>query len=513
MKEYSQKDTYIEEIRKLAYQEEIVEYIRANIPYEVLTDTEFAEKVIKANPRAKGALDLARIYVIQDMMPEIKEDDSPEKMAEIIDEIGINMAITKYRNEIFRVAKYYEENGNYEKAQFYYSAIVKKGRNRAEKFMKKHEYDEQDTVYYKSMIGDLVCKSAMGQELTEEEKNLLDSTIKTLTTGKKSIDAFLEYFSKVSKEQLLNGDFEKIATLGIKTGKRRKTGTNPKPPHYRPELAPEKRLQHILENYNVTNTYIGVSEFAGYIVFEIEDKNVFVVEKFYDVLREGDTEPQPSTGTATYVLSRNVDLNIEELNKGQLVSMKKGKEAGVASRNHGENYYKNLDASIESIGKIAINGQANGLGEKGEDLKITEEPMETHEEERVNEESQKERTVEDILQEIMQTDAEYYSLIESWRDSSDNLKVIQEQIEQLNEIVTQIEEAIAKTQPGDLADVMRKTIIMQCNNLESLKSTLKELEKLEKEIKSIKQNQKNQMDKNRTKREQLEEEYRGMVGE
>lgn len=380
----TQKEKLLKEIKKITRNSEIQEYLINNVPYEFLTDDEFVAQLIEANTNVKNVIDFAKITIAEEKSPfeNAKDAKSYEERMEIdgenIDKIFdfmesgellenkelLKEATKKYRNVIFDIAEKCKREEKYEDAQAYYKAILDNGQTGSEKFVKKYSkagyegMQEKDTLYYKANIGRLVCKSKTG-ELTDDEREELNNDLELLTSKQSSKEAFLSLLEEIPAEKVDIEILKQAAGYGYKTERKRKTRkkqskTGDKEKTCDPELAPEKIIGFISKKYNIDRMYYGKCGLAGYILFDIGDKNVYIAEKSFKPGESG--ELIPNTGDATYIINKDADLDIDELNKGEIVAKKKDKNnKEVKSVNHRNvTYYDRLEERVELVSSFDI---------------------------------------------------------------------------------------------------------------------------------------------------------------
>ncbi len=534
MESDSQKSKILKEIKKLTRPSELQEYLRANVPYEDLLDSSFVDELVSVNPAVKrvlsGALldkeyDEARSYEQQEDL------DTIEGIERYIEKVDINVTLVKHRDKILRLARYYQEQGNYAKAQRYYEVIVENGRNKKEKFIRKMGRDETDTVYHKARIGELDCKANMGQDLTDAEREELEAALRTVSSKEKSIDAFLTYFSPIDTQQLLDGDFDAITKKG---GTRRRTDSERKVSteherEYIAELSPDKRLKYLKEHYQIEHAYIGLSAFEGSVVLDVPSMNILIVEKFYEPKVEGETEPRPAYGSSTIIVNRDIELNIEEMTRGQLVEMGQTGSKLISRVYHrGATYYDRLSRTIDktsraTVEKDVVTPEELEEPEEGEASPTTNEVTDVEPAVEVSEGvaeaagsiyepvvedgAPEERTMEVVFKEMEELDTAYEGL----QAALEKAKAEQARVEELRsrviEIRAEVDQAISGKMTGSISMVVMKQI-------KTLKEMKKEIEELEASAQALSVEQcELEIATNRKKREELSNEIRNMYGE
>ena len=539
MESDSQKSKILKEIKKLTRPSELQEYLRANVPYEDLLDSSFVDELVSVNPAVKrvlsGALldkeyDEARSYEQQEDL------DTIEGIERYIEKVDINVTLVKHRDKILRLARHYQEQGNYAKAQRYYEVIVENGRNKKEKFIRKMGRDETDTVYHKARIGELDCKANMGQDLTDAEREELEAALRTVSSKEKSIDAFLTYFSPIDTQQLLDGDFDAITKKG---GTRRRTDSERKVSteherEYIAELSPDKRLKYLKEHYQIEHAYIGLSAFEGSVVLDVPSMNILIVEKFYEPKVEGETEPRPAYGSSTIIVSKDIELNVEEMTRGQLVEMGQTGSKLIGRVYHrGATYYDRLSKTMDKISNATVEKGAveeelskeettpidnvvenaepgmepEGVESDGEMLEGSGEAVGTVDETAEEAGTPEERTMEVVFKEMEELDTAYEGLQAALEKAKAEQLRVEELRSRVVEIRAEVDQAISGKMTGSISMVVMKQI-------KTLKEMKKEIEELEASAQALSVEQcELEIATNRKKREELSNEIRNMYGE
>lgn len=175
---------------------EIVDYFRNDAVLRVISDREIIDE-IKQKLKDRGARN-----IVIDALEETQIEESNANR--IINEIGLKNAIEAgavsleqipehMKDELFKLAMEYEENGNFTQARDIYATIIKMGIDRRiEKFIERYENDETidedeikslkekrrtNTLYYKSVFQYFNCKLSNNEQLTDEDKRLLDELL------------------------------------------------------------------------------------------------------------------------------------------------------------------------------------------------------------------------------------------------------------------------------------------------------------------------------------------------
>ena len=539
MESDSQKSKILKEIKKLTRPSELQEYLRANVPYEDLLDSSFVDELVSVNPAVKrvlsGALldkeyDEARSYEQQEDL------DTIEGIERYIEKVDINVTLVKHRDKILRLARHYQEQGNYAKAQRYYEVIVENGRNKKEKFIRKMGRDETDTVYHKARIGELDCKANMGQDLTDAEREELEAALRTVSSKEKSIDAFLTYFSPIDTQQLLDGDFDAITKKG---GTRRRTDSERKVSteherEYIAELSPDKRLKYLKEHYQIEHAYIGLSAFEGSVVLDVPSMNILIVEKFYEPKVEGETEPRPAYGSSTIIVSKDIELNVEEMTRGQLVEMGQTGSKLIGRVYHrGTTYYDRLSKTMDKISNATVEKGAveeelseeettpidnvventepgmepEGVESDGEMLEGAGEAVGKVDETAAEVGEPEERPMEVVFKEMEELDNAYEGLQAALEKAKAEQLRVEELRSRVVEIRAEVDQAISGKMTGSISMVVMKQI-------KTLKEMKKEIEELEASAQALSVEQcELEIATNRKKREELSNEIRSMYGE
>lgn len=354
MKEYKEQEKLIKEISR-AESNKILDMIKTGqIPEELLNDEEFMQKLRKSNPYVDIALEQLQM---EQEEAKIEEEISKLGLKEVIkDEKKLGKISKAHKEELYDIAKEYEQNGEYEIAKSIYKKVADFGKSQTNKFFEKfnkHE-DNRETTYYKASYSYYMCKIKNGEELTEQEKSDLERIVENdkdknvldlLTPGNLSdMDVFRSYFKDVTIEEFERGILPEVSKI------ERNPPDYPTPSNdtkdYPEELSPKKRCEFIKENFKIKNIKIPTDEkLAGHVLFEIEDSDVIIAEKLY--MLDNDGNIVPAKEFATYLIHKNAKIELDKISQSILFeSKRKENERGtklIKSVNHTENgYYDRL---------------------------------------------------------------------------------------------------------------------------------------------------------------------------
>lgn len=245
-----EQEKLIEKIKRLETNG-IVEMIKTGqIPEALLEDSKFMEELKKSNPHVEIAL--KQLEMEQDEKI-LEEEISEVGLKDVIqDEEKLERIPRKYKEELYGIAKEYEESGEYQKAKAIYQKVSDFGKSQVNRFLEKFNKHEEnrETTYYKARYSYYMCKIKNGEELTEQEKEDLEkivyndkdkNALELLTPGKLSdMDVFRSYFRDITIEEFETGVLPEVAK------KQRNHPDNPNPPtdskDYPEELSPEKKM-------------------------------------------------------------------------------------------------------------------------------------------------------------------------------------------------------------------------------------------------------------------------------
>lgn len=511
MNSYSKTNEYLDRIKSFKDEYLLADYIQHEIPSDLLIDLTFKQKMTQANPLIPRALEIL---------------NGERSIQTEIDEIGLEAVIEdteklkrvpkEYKEQLFNIATSCEENGDYEKAQSIYKKIISMGQGQTYKFNARwgNLNDNKSTLYYKSKYSYYICRIKNGEELTPEDETDLDSLIKEdkdnilnlRTPGKLSdFDIFSTYFTEITMEQLKGEILPHIPT----NQKRPQPNPNPSPNppqdrHYIPELSPDKRISFILDNFNIAEgkVKIGNAQLLGYIVFEPANSNVSIVEKFYDV--KGDTIV-PSYGGATYILHKDVELDLKKLSISQLSEKNKADNTGLIDRvyHSSEKYYTHLlerFANVEEAGKennqhtsSPSNTQKSNLQSQSPGITSEEEittgskdtknpPIDEQPKENLSADELETVDLSTLLDFIKTSDTEYTKIQEKLNSTQSKINEISQQLEELRH---RSAKRIDETLTDEIVSIIREELKI----IQFYQNTLAELTSLESSL--IKQETKN----------------------
>ena len=117
---------------------------------------------------------------------------------------------------------------------------------------------------------------------------------------------------------------------------------------YTEDLLPSNRLKFIKENFKVASAYMGKSGFDGYLLFELEDTDLMIAERFWDIDKKG--KISVATESATYILPKDdcpelikkSRMEITRLSKQDPRIQKANHYSKPEDRNFSSTYYTNL---------------------------------------------------------------------------------------------------------------------------------------------------------------------------
>lgn len=346
---------------------QIQEYIRENIPNELMEDDEFVKKLIDANPLVKGALSNLNIDIEKEKI--IEEIRKVGLKAVIEDNEKLKIIPKEFKEQLYELAKEYEDEEEFEKAKKIYGRIIELGPGQIGRFNTRFKRNEEnrETVYYKSKYSYYRCKVQNGEELTDEDKEELsklakedkDNVLKLRKPGEMtSYDLFESLFEDIPEETLRTEILPYIPSGNTREPGEPSDRTGTK--EYIEELSPVNRLKFIKENWEVINCKKGKGKFTGYIIFSIKDSEVVIVEKFFDEKgRKGNKQLVPSKDASTFIVHKDADIDLEKSGRSQLVEKRKSeseKELPLIDKGYhrGIKYYNRL---VKKFVTIEENGQ------------------------------------------------------------------------------------------------------------------------------------------------------------
>ena len=519
MKVKSQREAIISDIKNIRTEYQILNYIKENCPDEMVFDPEFRKEVMEANRLAERAFIFVDMERKNESLEDLKDSvKSPEDLDALIEILGIEDVARKYRKEVFELAKLHQENEEFELAKKYYDAITDNGRTRIEKFNKKYSKDnsdDKDSIYYKSLIGGLLCKASLGYELTDDEKEKLEKTLKDASSKEESsIDKFLVYFSKLplvekNVEELL----ERIKQSTVVARRTRQVTKedekteeeNPKlQKQYIEELSPLNRLKFIMENFDIKQVYVGIGGFMGYAIFDVDDKDVLICEKFYDLGKNELEEPKPAYGDAAYIISKDADFTINSMDRDKIIQEIKAnnKTGGTKKikdlRHTSEKYYDRLIEWTDKLSKLKDSGELE-QPEETVAKQAAEDDKAINGGANIQDEPSKEPSIFEMIQKLKELDQEFVEISEMIASAKEHRKKEEELKSRVNSIMHDIKSNLSQ----NITDEIIETIKQLDNELKSTRGLLAELENKEEvlsaeEIRQLEEKQ-------RINREQREE--------
>ena len=179
--------------------------------------------------------------------------------------------------------------------------------------------------------------------IENDEANELDTAHSMRFT---EYDLLTSYFGSIPVEMLDSDIFppDMIKPRGTREGTDIHVTRNNQ---YIEALSAEKRLQFFKENFQIERIRLGRDKFAGTIIFEIKDSELVIAENFYRIDRDGHCVED--YGKATYILPKEIELDLIELSRGKLKE-KVGEEGRISTISHNsETYYERLIARFNLL--------------------------------------------------------------------------------------------------------------------------------------------------------------------
>jgi len=532
MEEYSKRKEIIKIIKNFRNQYQIYEYIKNNVSTELLKEEKFIEELINANPLVSIALEELKKIKIEDNIKIEIENKGIEAVIEEKEKLAI--IPKEYKEQLFIIAKEYERKEEFEKAKIIYERIVEFGVTQVDKFNERYNREEEkkETTYYKAKYSYYICKIQNGEELTAEDREELKKLAKEdknniLNLTKQGHMTDYELYEALFDDITLEKIEKEILPMIVENGNGHTHSKiyDPKDPiEYDKTLAPDKRLKFIKDNYDIESCKIGKGKLTGTIIFKIKDRNVVIVEKFFEVRgKKDDRTITASTGSATYFVHKDAQIDFESATKSKLVERKKGEKNAsslplIDSANHLGDYYVRFKSKYETIEK---NGESRRLmagNIVGATTAINvqnsvdkEDTNETKEETKVvtkeiSGEENIEEEVEDLSEYTIEDLVEYAQLLdEDLKRIEEELMVISEKIKENNKTKESIKETLRSEFSEDLSlAAKQESLKKDLDLLNELKKKLLELSRLKTKIIEEK-------NKNRTERNRVQEEFNNRI--
>lgn len=122
----------IEKISTIHTLDKVITFLEQEVPREFLIDEQFVQKLIESNKLVDGALD---IYFNDNSKKIIEEEIREQGLESVIeDDYKLELIIRDGNEDVYSIAKQYEENGEYEKAKRIYKAIMDYGKTQINRF-------------------------------------------------------------------------------------------------------------------------------------------------------------------------------------------------------------------------------------------------------------------------------------------------------------------------------------------------------------------------------------------
>ena len=518
-KNYKKMEKIIEEISKITTEEHLIRYISQNIPDELLSDEEFSSKLKAANFRVKNILEIFYGQEEEKLLSQIEEKGLKQIIED--DESIVSKIPRKYREELFDLAKEFEIEEDFDKAKLLYDKIIKFGNTAVAKFHSRYKehakISVKETIYYKAKCSYYACKMKNGEPLTREDEEQLDNLAKEdkeniLNLRKPGIlskyERYIACFDDINVEQLENEILPLIARKGNNIS-RVPTYNFPVDREYSENLSPEKRFQFIKDNFKIKSVKSGAGKYTGTFIFEMEDSDVVIVEKFFDTQGRGTNKTiVPSYSRATYIVHKDADIDLEKESHNVLVEKKRSEQSQnefplIESCNHTGEYYERI--------KEKFNRVENNARKRSEysNIEILDEETELEENDDIYgddsednnssniEKELSEYTLEELIQERIKVNSEFEEFKEKKEFLDKQIEGIRIEIEELSKEITEN----FKNLTPELKSVIEKEV-----------KTLSEAKEKLKQIKKMRENITEMEKENRSRAEKLDKEFERFLG-
>ena len=328
-----------------------------------MTNSEISKKIRDINSRKASTEQIKLHMEVQDFFSKLIEENGEVETRDIREEVLTNLVkyfVKKQKSIQVPVSHYVldlatiqESKGKYADAKNTLELIV--GEN-DEKYKQLVE-DQKDNEKIKRILRNTnlakaeyryhIIKYKLGEQSFIETLNILNEICDNVDLNQEVLGVRLSAFELFKRECAEMVDFERLELdifpqLDSLVRGGEGNGQTSDETVYTKDLLPSNRLKFIKENFKVKKIYMGKEEFTGYLLFDLEDADLIIAEKFWDENKDGSIKV--ATENATYILPE--EESIELIKKSRLEITRLSKENHrIQKANH---YSKPEDSNFSS---------------------------------------------------------------------------------------------------------------------------------------------------------------------
>ena len=328
-----------------------------------MTNSEISKKIRDINSRKASTEQIKLHMEVQDFFAKLIEENGEVETRDIREEVLTNLVkyfVKKQKSiqvpvshYILDLATIQESKGKYADAKKTLELIV--GEN-DEKYKQLVE-DQKDNMKVKNILRNTnlakaeyryhIIKYKLGEQSFIETLNILNEICDNVDLNQEVLGVRLSAFELFKRECAEMVDFERLELdifpqLDSLVRGGEGNGQTSDETVYTKDLLPSNRLKFIKENFKVKKIYMGKEEFTGYLLFDLEDADLIIAEKFWDENKDGSIKV--ATENATYILPE--EESIELIKKSRLEITRLSKENHrIQKANH---YSKPEDSNFSS---------------------------------------------------------------------------------------------------------------------------------------------------------------------
>ena len=328
-----------------------------------MTNSEISKKIRDINSRKASTEQIKLHMEVQDFFTKLIEENGEVETRDIREEVLTNLVkyfVKKQKSIQVPVSHYVldlatiqESKGKYADAKNSLELIV--GEN-DEKYKQLVE-DQKDNEKIKRILRNTnlakaeyryhIIKYKLGEQSFIETLNILNEICDNVDLNQEVLGVRLSAFELFKRECAEMVDFERLELdifpqLDRLVRGGEGNGQTSDETVYTNDLLPSNRLKFIKENFKVKKIYMGKEEFTGYLLFDLEDADLIIAEKFWDENKDGSIKV--ATENATYILPE--EESIELIKKSRLEITRLSKENHrIQKANH---YSKPEDSNFSS---------------------------------------------------------------------------------------------------------------------------------------------------------------------
>ena len=327
-----------------------------------MTNSEISKKIRDLNSR-KSTVPVVKLHIeVEDFLSRLIRENGEVETRDIREEILTNLITYFSKNKksiqvpvshyIISLAKIQESKGKLAEAKKTLELIVGENDDKYKQLVDDQKNNKnvrdilRNTNLAKAEYRYNVIKFKLGEQSFSETLKVLNDIIDNTELNQDVLGKRMSPFELFKQECSEMVDFERLEVDIFPRLDSMVRGEGEGREHddtkYTKDLLPSNRLRFIKENFKVSKIYMGKEEFTGYLLFEFEDADLIIAEKFWDENKEG--KIRVATENATYILPKDESVELIKKSKSEITSLAKNNDR-IQKANH---YSKPEDENFSS---------------------------------------------------------------------------------------------------------------------------------------------------------------------